>query len=77
MSAASGRRLSFCQEPIAYCLFADLYKTTTPSGMPNAVFVPVVDPSHGPIVQVRAVRPVKAGEQVVLRSMCMICCDER
>ena len=44
----------------------NMHKTTTPSSMPNAVFAPVVDPLHVPIVQVKAVRPIKAGEEVKL-----------
>ena len=52
----------FSQEPIAYCTF--LNKTATPFCVANAVFVPVVDPVYGPILQVKAVRPVKAGEMV-------------
>ena len=31
---------------------------------PNAVFVPVIDPVHGPIVQIKAGEPLKAGGMV-------------
>ena len=49
--------------PIAYCSF--LNKTMyNPVCNPNAVFVPVIDAVHGPVVRVQALRLLKEGERV-------------
>ena len=73
-AANDDTRVKFRREPVAYGSFLNLYKTTmyTPSSVPNAVFVPVVDPVYGPILQVKAVRPVQAGEKVKLCVMRVI-----
>ena len=54
--------LHYSKEPIAYCTFLSVI--VTPMSNPNAVLLPIVDPVHGPILQVKAVRPLKAGELV-------------
>ena len=54
--------LHYCKEPIGYCTF--IYASVTPICKPDAVLVPVVDPVHGPILQVKAAAPLNAGELV-------------
>ena len=54
--------LRYSKEPIAYCGFLDV--SAAPMCNPNVVLVLVVDPIHGPVLQVKAVRPLKAGELV-------------
>ena len=56
--------LHYCKEPIAYCSFTQ--RTPTPVCKANAVLVPVVDPVHGPILRVKAAKPLKAGNLVGL-----------
>ena len=52
----------YSKEPIAYCAFKDI--VAAPVGKANAVFVTVVDPVHGPILQLKAAVPLKAGNLV-------------
>ena len=53
--------LHYSKEPIAYCTF--LNKTMhSPVYSPNAVFVPVIDPVHGPVARVKAVVLLEAGD---------------
>ena len=57
------RDLHYGEEPIAYCAFL-MNNTVPPTCNPNAVLVPVLDPVHGPILQLKAVKPLQAGELV-------------
>ena len=54
--------LHYNNEPIAYCSFKDI--VAAPVGKPNAVFVTIVDPIHGPMLQLKAAVPLKAGNLV-------------
>ena len=65
MPVFTGER-QFSPEPIAYCMFPNLQQITVLFCVPNAVFVPIVDPVHGSVLQVKAVKPLKAGQQVKL-----------
>ena len=57
-----GVDLHYCKEPIAYCSFPN--RSATPACKANAVLVPVVDPVHGTILQVKAAISLKAGKLV-------------
>ena len=65
MPTFAGER-QFSPEPIAYCMFPTVEQIITLFCVPNAIFVPVVDPVHGSVLQVKAVKPLKAGQQVIL-----------
>ena len=54
--------LHYSKEPISYCTFLNVI--VIPMSNLNAVLLPVVNPVHGAILQVKAVRPLKAGEMV-------------
>ena len=56
--------LCYSKEPIAYCAFLEV--NATPICTPNAVLVTFVDPVHGPILQIKAAAPLKAGEMVIV-----------
>ena len=60
--------LHYSNEPIAYCTFKDI--VAAPVGKANAVFVTVVDPVHGPILQLKAAVPLKTGNMVRVLEMC-------
>ena len=52
----------FSTQPVAYCTF--LCKMTKPSCRRSAVYVPVIDPVNGLTLQIKAVKPLEAGEMV-------------
>ena len=71
-----GAGLRYSKEPIAYWTF--LKQTAfNPVNIPNSVLIPVVDPVHGPILQVKAVKPLKTGERVHLKYSTVISINER
>ena len=57
------------REPIAYCMFVSLQMLTKPFSRCNTVFVLIADPVHGCMLQMKAVRPLTAGDQVNIHDM--------
>ena len=62
----SDANLHYSTEPIAYCTFPNRIKND-PVADPNTVFIPVIDPFFGPMLQVKAVRALAVGEMVNLK----------
>ena len=59
--------LHYSKEPIAYYTFLSVIVTS--KCHLNAVLLPIVDPVHGPILQLKATVPLKAGNLVKVSEM--------